>query len=277
MLISIAVITYNSSKYVVELLDSIFNQTYERGIELIISDDGSSDDTVEICHEWLKKNNGRFYRTELLSVGVNTGLTKNLNRACKACNGEWIKPIAGDDALLSNALIEYYNATKQTSLPMIFSRVQTFSEKEGDLGIFPSEKNCLLFNLSANQKLDYLVGDRNFLPAPAHFINKKFLEKMGFFDERIEMMEDYPFWIKVLSSGYDFFFINKALVKYRINDDSISFDKGNKNYSMYYINSMLGMMHYYLLPYALRKPRYFYSVCVRYIRFLRFKFFPKQN
>ena len=58
-LVSIIVITYNSSKYVLETLESAKAQTYEN-IELIISDDGSTDDTIKICKNWLEKNQDRF-------------------------------------------------------------------------------------------------------------------------------------------------------------------------------------------------------------------------
>lgn len=52
-LVSVIVITYNSSKYVLETLNSVAAQTYDN-IELIISDDCSKDNTVEICRNWLK-------------------------------------------------------------------------------------------------------------------------------------------------------------------------------------------------------------------------------
>ena len=59
MLVTVVVVTYNSSKYVLETLDSIFEQTY-KNIELIITDDGSSDNTVELCREWLTHYGDRF-------------------------------------------------------------------------------------------------------------------------------------------------------------------------------------------------------------------------
>ena len=54
-LVSIIVITYNSAKYVLETLESAKNQTYQN-IELIISDDCSIDNTVDICTRWLNEN-----------------------------------------------------------------------------------------------------------------------------------------------------------------------------------------------------------------------------
>ena len=102
-LVSISVIVFNSANTVHETLDSIYAQVYPN-IELIISDDCSTDNTVEICRDWIEKNKTRFVRTEVVTVEKNTGVAGNLNRAEAACRGEWIKPIAGDDVLLPNCI-----------------------------------------------------------------------------------------------------------------------------------------------------------------------------
>jgi len=78
-LVSIIVITYNSAKFVLETLESAKAQTYQN-IELIISDDGSTDNTVQICREWLKNNKESFVNTELITVEKNTGIPANCNR-----------------------------------------------------------------------------------------------------------------------------------------------------------------------------------------------------
>lgn len=54
-LVTIAVVTYNSSQTILETLESVKEQTY-KNIELIISDDCSSDNTTDICQKWLQKN-----------------------------------------------------------------------------------------------------------------------------------------------------------------------------------------------------------------------------
>ena len=106
-LVSIIVITYNSSKYVLETLESAKAQTYQN-IELIVSDDCSIDNTVEICREWIENNKERFVRTELITAEKNTGIPANCNRGVKAAQGEWVKLIAGDDILYNNCIIFRY-------------------------------------------------------------------------------------------------------------------------------------------------------------------------
>src|SRR5688572_26730058 len=107
-LVSVIVITYNSALYVLETLDSIKRQTYQQ-IELIISDDCSNDATVELCRKWLSVNGSRFVRTSLIEVESNTGIAQNCNRGVEASKGEWIKIIAGDDALEVYTITDYIN------------------------------------------------------------------------------------------------------------------------------------------------------------------------
>lgn len=54
-LVSVSVITYNSAKTVLETLESIKAQTYQN-LELIVSDDCSTDNTVELCRNWIEQN-----------------------------------------------------------------------------------------------------------------------------------------------------------------------------------------------------------------------------
>lgn len=66
-LVSVSIITYNSSSTILETLDSIYSQSYQN-IELIVSDDCSTDNTVEICKKWIDEHKDRFVRVELLTV-----------------------------------------------------------------------------------------------------------------------------------------------------------------------------------------------------------------
>mgnify|MGYP000958323009 FL=1 len=66
-LVSIIVVTYNSSLFVRETLESAKRQSYNN-IELIITDDASTDDTVKVCREWIANNKNRFVRVELKTV-----------------------------------------------------------------------------------------------------------------------------------------------------------------------------------------------------------------
>ncbi len=223
-LVSVRVITYNSAKTVLETLESIKAQTYPN-IELIISDDCSKDKTVEICREWLENNKSRFARTALLTVPQNTGVSANVNRSEKACHGEWIKGIAGDDMLMPNCIqtyIEYIN--KNPNVVYVFSKVVLFGTNQETIDRFSDTIfNYSYFALPLEQQYEWLIC-RNFQPIPAAtaFYNYTKSRELGLiFDERIPMLEDWPRWIQCLEKDVHFYFIDKELVKYRISDSSI--------------------------------------------------------
>lgn len=107
-LVSIVIITYNQSKYILETLESTRFQTYHN-IELIISDDYSTDNTISICKDWLQKNKDRFINVKLVVPHKNTGTAINCNRGVNASTGKWIKLLAGDDKLPPESINDFVN------------------------------------------------------------------------------------------------------------------------------------------------------------------------
>lgn len=213
-LVSITVLTYNSSSYLEETLNSIKEQTYQK-IELIISDDCSTDDTLKICEEWTERNKLRFVDVRVLKVDVNTGVAANGNRARKNCRGEWIKGIAGDDKLLPNCIednLQYVKDNPQAEV--LFSKMVFFGTREA-LSNYPITINYGPFFISEKYFYKRLLR-RNFIPAPSLFIKRQIYVKYGYYDESIPLMEDWPFWMKLAYNGVRFAFMDKDTVMYRV-------------------------------------------------------------
>ena len=222
-LVSIRVITYNSAKTVLETLESIKAQTYPN-IELIISDDCSKDNTVEICREWAEKNKERFVRTEILTVEKNTGVSANCNRAENACQGDWAKGIAGDDLLVPNCIQDCMDYVKENPDTIyLFGRCETFGASEDVCKQIDNRFDYSFFSLTRDEQLHLLLTDRNCLPAPAVFYNREKAHATGVKnDERIPLLEDWPKWINLLKAGVHFEFMDKVIVKYRISKNALS-------------------------------------------------------
>lgn len=216
-LVSVPVITYNSAKTVIETLESIKAQTYPN-IELIISDDCSTDGTVEVCNSWLLQNKDRFKRVEIVTVTHNTGVAANYNRAEDACRGEWVKGIAGDDVFTPNCIqicIDYVNRHIETI--SLFGRQKTFGTDEDYCKHIDDVFDYSFFNLSPDEQLHYLIYRANCVPTTTYFYNLKQVRKLGIrADERLSLLEDWPRWINLLRAGVKFHFIDEVLVMYRI-------------------------------------------------------------
>lgn len=227
-LVSICVITYNSAKYVVETLDSAKSQTY-KNIELIISDDCSTDNTVEICKKWIECNGSVFKRIELLQSATNTGVSANLNRAYSACKGEWVKAIAGDDILVSNCiesllsfasnfdgekviigavLRPFREVNGEKHYSEYYSPIEKMTEKFANLGSAVLQNKALLFPYYP-------------LMTPTLFYKSSIIDDIKY-NEDYRFFEDHPFMLSASEKQYRYVHIDKELVLYRLHDKSIT-------------------------------------------------------
>lgn len=246
-LVSVPVVTYNSAMTVIETLDSIKAQTYPN-IELIISDDCSTDNTVEICRKWLQQNQEKFVRTELVTVGKNTGVAANNNRVEAACRGDWVKGIAGDDILLPNCVqdcMDYVAEHQDTTY--LFGKCKAFGVDDERCKQIENIFDYSFFLLKQEEQLHRLLTESNCIPATTAFYNRERVQALGVRnDERIPNMEDWPKWINLLKAGVKLHFIDKVIVKYRVSENSLS---TRRTYSPAFAKSMALFYKYYQFDY----------------------------
>lgn len=221
--VTVSVSAYNSSKYVLETLESIKAQTYPSLI-LRISDDCSTDDTVDECREWIEKNKGRFIETDIIQPKHNTGPTGNANRAWDACTTTYYKGIAGDDILLPNCIEDNMSyMQKHPEAIFVFSKIQVFGDDVEQNAHIEKQFDYTLFQLSTEEQLQRILNGGNFIPASTAFVNVEKIRELGIrHDERIPFLEDMPKWVNVLSKGVKLHFMDVATVKYRVHAGSLS-------------------------------------------------------
>jgi alpha-1,3-rhamnosyltransferase len=223
MLVSVPVTTYNAANFIIETLESIYNQTHKE-LELIIADDFSTDGTIEKVNEWiaLERVKNRFTRIEFVTVPHNTGVSANCNRCINASKSEWIMLVSGDDILLPNCVADNIKfVTENLKAQAVFSQVKlyqdTFEEKNYIKTIPKSyPENLMHPSFSAQDQYKILlIADRIYY-SPSFFINKKAIEKVGGYDESSRLVEDYPMWLKLTGAGIQFYYFHKETVGYRI-------------------------------------------------------------
>lgn len=227
-LISVVVLTYNSSKTVIETLNSIVNQTYDtKAIELIISDDASNDMTINVMGSWLKEHELKFNSVVKIYHQVNLGIVSNLDNAYRKASGAWIKTIAGDDILTPECLHIYAKASQDSEGRVFLSYLQTFYEDKGALikkGILPpSNQVKLLRDCNLERQKSFLINS-SFSATPSLFIEKKLLDEVGYLDKSYFLMEDYPLWISITNFGEKIYFVPEITVLYRV-QESVSRSK----------------------------------------------------
>lgn len=261
-LVSIIVITYNSAEYVLETLASAKAQTY-KNIELIISDDGSRDDTVPICRQWLEANDERFVNVKLLTVEVNTGIPANCNRGVRAANGEWIKFIAGDDILVEEAIdLLLIKCKANKEIHIISSVSQPFSIDNGVTKYTDQvtvESSFYHTSMTAAKQYNVLLY-QCIIHAPNVFIKRVVFDKVGEFDEKFKLMEDYPFWLKVTKAGYMFYNLSATTVYYRVHPDSVYNKKANRKIFNDFYLAKREFEQTYIYPNISNTGKYFYEL-----------------
>lgn len=223
-LVSVFIVTYNSSDFIIDALDSVRKQTYSN-IELIVSDDCSTDNTVTLVKKWVASNGCRFSRTEIVEASENHGIPANYNRAVAACRGEWIKMMDGDDLLLPNCIsanLEYI--CNNPEVLVVFSELNCFRDPDINnvTRQYFSDKNKTFFSLDAVGQLKWLLRS-NMLPSQTCFIEAQLL-KANPYNEKYRLLEDYPMWLHLSQLGVRFYFMNKCTALYR-ESESVSSSK----------------------------------------------------
>lgn len=223
-LVSVIIITYKSAKYVLETLESVKAQSW-KNIELIISDDASPDNTVQLCEDWIKNNRNCFSETKIITVDKNTGISSNCNRGIRAANGEWLKLIAGDDVLLENCIkdnLEYSKCFPEAAF--IVSDLQEIDENGKLLRENVINEGLIFFANRQSNKKQLKAYSRwpAFLNSPSFFCKKDLMEIIGYCDEEFKIYEDMCMIFKIIDKDIKIHYLNKPTVKYRIHQNSAS-------------------------------------------------------
>jgi glycosyltransferase involved in cell wall biosynthesis len=203
-LVSILVITYNQADIVAETIESCLGQTY-LNIEIVVSDDGSSDATPEILRELCRSHPGKI---RLVLSSENRGITRNCNAGLAACTGEYVALMGGDDLLLPSKIASQVAAFKENPQlvlsyhPCLVMRAGLIQETIGDK---PKDVVSSFLDVIANFGAD--------IPGPAPMMRADAIPSTGF-DVAIGTASDWLFLIEVSLHG-EVGRINEPLAIYR--------------------------------------------------------------
>lgn len=236
-LVSIIIPAYNHSLYIENCLDSIINQTYDN-IELIILNDGSTDDMDQKIINYKNKFNNRFKRYEYINK-ENEGICKTLNLGLNISKGKYIIPFASDDVMYSERVekqIAFLEKHKESG--MVFANGYHLESDEyldtnnikGE-GLLFSEKMAKYYsNYKSEHSRELLyTGDlEDFKEDSFKFmldniflihssgvcIRRECYDKVGLYDENLSS-EDLDMAIRI-AKEYKYSFIKEPLVIHRI-------------------------------------------------------------
>ena len=204
-LISVVVTCYNHENYIEQCLRSIFNQTY-RNIELIVLDDGSTDNSSEIIQEVLKES--PFVTT--FESHENIGVVRTRNKGLNLLNGDYFLFVDSDDFLDETYVEELYECAINHQADIVYCDLFNFEKNEVYLKAQEFELHSLLVS-------NYISN--------CSLINKAIL-KGTYYDEKLsgKKLEDYDFFLNlIINNGAKAVYQPNTKLNYRVFEkDSIS-------------------------------------------------------
>ena len=208
--ISVILPVFNCEQFIKTAIDSILFQTYQ-DFELIILNDGSTDATEKIIHsfddERIKNYKSRNY-----------GIVYQLNKGIYLAQGEFIARMDADDISHPDRFkkqIEYLSVHKEivavgTNYYMINEDTKIINKKQAP----PSQTEC-----------GFMAPLNSPILHPTLMIKKEVLQKIGGYDEKYNLIEDYELFNRLISNGYKLANVNEFLFYYRIYMNSINSQK----------------------------------------------------
>ena len=214
-LVSIIVVSYNHSRYTRENLDSIKAQTY-KNIELIVADDASSDNSVEVFETWLQENNypaKKNYHTK------NTGLATTLNECVEMITGKYVKMIAADDYLHPESIKKCVEKLEELGeqYGMVFTDIYAVNDQSHVLADIADYNS--IGKLSPDEFHKKLLKG-NLVAALTVVMHTSVLKVTGKYNPEY-LTEDYHRWL-MINEKYKTGYVPQKLAYYRMHDSNIS-------------------------------------------------------
>lgn len=249
-LVSVIIITYNSSDFVLETLQSVYDQDYSN-IEIIVTDDCSTDNTTKIVENWLLHNDHHFVRTKLVKSDKNTGIPANCNRGIKDSKGEWIRLIAGDDLLAPNSIRKQIEFAQKNGAEAFVGDILNFVEKNGEKVFVGNSQHIdsapWFFEWDAQKQYHYLLKHYNFGLGISSLFKKSIYDNVAMYDETYRYEEDTLFQLNITKGGICFRYIREPIMYYRIHE-SVSNSGTERIFNKAYEDSKWGVKRNHIYP-----------------------------
>lgn len=204
-LVSVIIASYNHGPYIEQSILSVLAQTYPN-IELLVVDDGSTDDSVERIRR-LQNEHGFDFQ-----VQENQGLTRTLNGAIARSKGSLIASFGSDDIMLPDRIaIQVAHMDGKPEVGICAGNIELI-DAQGNL--YPEKRQRRDVPFRRMNFEDVFLERKPYPPAPTLLIRREALEKVGGFDLDIRL-EDLLIELKITRAGYFIDGLNVLMARYR--------------------------------------------------------------
>ena len=207
-LVTFALFAYNQEDYIREAVEGAFSQTYEP-LEIILSDDCSSDRTFEIMQEMAAAYEGPHI-VRLRQNSENLGIASHVNAITEEFSGRYLILAAGDDVSVAERTTACVAALKDLSVPLVHSMVTYIDEKSNETGYQRTDAPLLWAHtdaISAAKSISLYIGATGAIGRDLH-------ERFGPISFPYAY-EDLVFGFRAVIGGGSHF-VEQRLVRYRV-------------------------------------------------------------
>jgi glycosyltransferase involved in cell wall biosynthesis len=205
--VSVVIPAYNYARYLPRALDSVLRQTFQ-DIEILIIDDGSTDNTPDVVRDFLADPRVRYHRIR------NNGPSRARNVGIGLARAELVAFLDADDAWMPTKLEKQLALFRRRPSPGVVYTRRRLVDAEG------FELESVEPTPHRGQVLQALLGG-NFLCLTSCMVSRRVFETVGTFDEALSQAEDYDLWLRA-AQHFRFDFVDEPLVSYRFGHTSLS-------------------------------------------------------
>jgi hypothetical protein len=210
--VSVCMASYNHAPFIRVAVESVLNQTFSDW-ELVITDDGSSDGTIDAL------DGIRDERIRIERFPENRSACVALNHCIRRAQGQYIAVLNSDDAWLPEKLTcQLKVASQRPEAAAVFTTVDIIDERGHPLGSGHPHK--ALFEQSNRTRRDWLkrlLLAGNCLCHPSALVRAEVYESLGLYDERMAQLPDLDMWVRVLLT-HDIWVVQEPLTLFRVLD-----------------------------------------------------------
>jgi len=216
MKISIITASYNYAQYIEEAINSVISQSYQDW-ELIVVDDCSSDNSVEIIKSYCEKDS----RIKLFQNDKNKGLKETILLALSHATGDWVSFLESDDVFSPDNLSKKVEIIeKNPEVKLIFNKVNFLwqGREKFQSGIFEkTQRDLAKMTFPRNMFKDFYINNR-ILTFSCVMVEANIL-KTANFNSPVDALLDWWLWIH-LAYKNKFYYIDKELTSWRLHEQS---------------------------------------------------------
>ncbi|MGO5070048.1 glycosyltransferase family 2 protein [Roseburia faecis] len=213
ILVSVIVPVYNTEKYIERCLKSLKEQTY-KNIEVILIDDGSTDNTLHVCEKY-KREDRRFSFT----TKTNTGVSDTRNIGIEKAKGKYVVFVDSDDYVENDYIETLVQGMESYDVQMACVEYKIISGNNQKLHRYMEKDVCMNAESAIN-----CLGDQRFFQG--YLWNKIFVKDIILnnnltFDTNIRLCEDMLFCLKYLGSISNVIYLHQAVYNYVQREGSV--------------------------------------------------------